>query len=242
MMVQTTARPLTLITGANRGLGHHLARLLAAAGSDLLLVCRRPLSPDQRAALQGGGQAVVELACDLRDPQALAAGLRPLLEARPLHCAINNAGVFSQQEELGLSGLAIGDIIDMTSVNATAPAVISALVQDKLQPGGVLVNVLSDMAFPQTWNGSYPLYCATKAFLWALTVNSATALEARGAKVIGLDPGWMKTDMGGDEAPDDPVEVARGLLSLLAAPQRLDNGRVYGLSDFAEASAMAAEA
>ena len=224
----------TLITGANRGLGFDLARALVAAGENLLLICRTPA--DLPALTQGTLDAnLSQLVCDLRDPQALADQIGEALRDRSVRCVINNAGLFSQDEEHGLCGLRLAAIMEMIAVNATAPAVITSVVQRYLTADAVLVNILSDMAFPESWDGTYPLYRATKAFLWSLTVNTAAELGTRGVKTIGIDPGWMRTDMGGAEAPDDPRAVAAGIVGLLEQPQLLYSGRVYGLRDFAVA-------
>jgi NAD(P)-dependent dehydrogenase (short-subunit alcohol dehydrogenase family) len=231
---QNKSRSCTLITGANRGLGLHLARALILAGEDLLLVCRTPA--DLSALTHGTPDANLDqVVCDLRDPQALADQIGQALRDRSARCVINNAGLFSQDEEHGLRGLRPAAIMDMVAVNATAPAVITGAVQRYLTTDAVLVNILSDMAFPESWDGTYPLYRATKAFLWSLTVNTAAELGVRGVKTIGIDPGWMRTDMGGAEAPDDPREVAAGIVALLKRPQLLNNGTVYGLRDFAVA-------
>lgn len=221
-------RPHVLITGANRGLGLELARQFARRGADLILVNRTPLDPGTLHADHMDG-AVVELLCDLADPGSLPAKLAEALSGRALSIVVNNAGIFYQAEEHGLSGLNLADIARMIAVNATAPALLIAAVAPYLARDAKIVNILSDMAFPETWDGTYPLYRATKAFLWSLTANRAGARDE--TIVIGIDPGWMRTDMGGADAPDDPVEVAAGIVALLDRPDRLSQGRVFGLRE-----------
>lgn len=224
---QAPLTPLTLVTGANRGLGLHLSRALARQGHRLILVCRDGTRmPDLcEPSREDGEHALVS--CDLTRPVGLERQLIAALTGMQLTFVINNASIFSEKEEGGLGDLSAQEIADMVMVNSAAPAIVMHAVEKLLAPGAVVINVLSDMAFPADWDGSYPLYRATKAFLWSLTVNAQVLFARRGAKVIGVDPGWMRTDMGGPNAPNDPVAAASGILGLLRDQQTLQSGAVY---------------
>lgn len=212
--------PCTVITGANRGLGLHLARRLAVPGSDLLLLGRTPS--------EVGGE---HIPCDLGDPHAVATAAEHHLADRSVGLLVNNAGVFSQAEEAGLGGLTPDDLARMLLVNAVAPALLTRAALRRAAPGLLIVNILSDMAFPGDWDGTYPAYRASKALLWSLTVNTNAEAARHGGKAIGIDPGWMRTDMGGPDAPDDPELIADGIAALCARGQALQGGAVYRASD-----------
>ncbi|MGW8142278.1 SDR family NAD(P)-dependent oxidoreductase [Sphingomonas zeae] len=220
----------TIVTGANRGLGLHLARLLASAGHDLVLVGRTPADPGL-GRTGSGSTRLLQVSCDLRDPRSLATALAPHLDGQAVGLLINNAGVFSQAEEHGLSEMEPAAIVDMMLVNAVAPAILSRAVLERPGPGSLIVNILSDMAFPCDWDGTYPAYRASKALLWSLTVNMEAEAARQGGKVIGVDPGWMWTDMGGPEAPDDPALIAAGIVALCERRTELRGGKVYRASD-----------
>jgi NAD(P)-dependent dehydrogenase (short-subunit alcohol dehydrogenase family) len=69
-------------------------------------------------------------------------------------------------------------------------------------------------------DGDYA-YCLSKAALNRAVAKLADDLPFR---VLALHPGWLRTDMGGDEAPDDPETAAARILSLLANPKGPQTG------------------
>ncbi len=87
----------------------------------------------------------------------------------------------------------------------------------------VIANISSGLgSLAGTPGGFSYAYCASKAALNMTTVLMHRELSAERFTVVSLDPGWNRTDMGGAEAPLDPVDTVRAMIAQL---HRLDAGR-----------------
>ena len=73
---------------------------------------------------------------------------------------------------------------------------------------GRVINISSGMGQLNRLNGEYPAYSMSKASLNALTIMFANELQSKGIRVNAICPGWVKTDMGGPDAPRDVSEGA----------------------------------
>ena len=68
-------------------------------------------------------------------------------------------------------------------------------------------------------------YRASKAALNKVMQGLATDLEPEGIAVALVDPGWVRTDMGGVDAENDPIDVAQGVLDIVAQLTVAQTGR-----------------
>ncbi|GGJ69642.1 SDR family oxidoreductase [Streptomyces brasiliensis] len=189
---------VAVVTGANRGLGRHLAaQLLERGAAKVYAGARNPSSVD----LPG----VVPFGLDITDPAAVAKAAEVASDATLL---INNAGVSLHV------GLVSGDMADIRlemetaffgSLNVTrafAPVIAA-------NGGGAVLNVLSILSwahFP-----GYGGYSAAKAAEWAMTNVIRQELAPSGIDVTALHVGYMDTDMSDyvDSADKvDPAQVA----------------------------------
>ncbi|MFB4272791.1 SDR family oxidoreductase [Nonomuraea sp. GTA35] len=203
-----------IITGASRGLGLALARVLAGAGWNLVLTARG--SHDlERAADELGATAIPG---DVTDP----AHVRRLAEAAPeLDLLVNNAGDLGVTPLPPLAIYPLEAFRALLETNVTAPlALVQATLPALRASRGAIVNITSDAATGayEGWGG----YGATKAALEQLSnVLSAEEPELR---VWWADPGEMNTRMladavGAEEAASaaDPAKVAAALHDLVAS-------------------------
>jgi NAD(P)-dependent dehydrogenase (short-subunit alcohol dehydrogenase family) len=189
-------QPLTLITGASRGLGLAMARQCLAAGHRVLTISRHPAD---LAAPAGAG--LEQWSADLADPGPVAARLQAWLAAiDPATLAsatlVNNAGVISQLAPLG--SVPAADLSQALRVGLEAPMLLTAafLNATAAWPLPRRVLLVSSGLGRRAMAGSAS-YCAAKAGLDHLA--RAVALEQAalpyGARIVSLAPGVIDTDM-----------------------------------------------
>jgi NAD(P)-dependent dehydrogenase (short-subunit alcohol dehydrogenase family) len=194
-----------LVTGANRGLGRHLAEQLRDRGATVYAGARNPASVD----LPG----VTPVQLDVTDLDSVAAAARAVDGVAIL---INNAGSSTG------SGLLTGELADIRlemdthffGTLAVARAFAPRLAE---QQGSAMLNVLSALSWLSFPNVG--AYCAAKSAEWSLTNALRQELVEQGTRVSALHVGYMDTDMAkGVEAPkSDPSEVARLALDGMVA-------------------------
>ena len=109
--------------------------------------------------------------------------------------------------------------------NTLGPLMVSQALIPLMQGSGRVVNVSSGMGQLAEMNGGYPGYRLSKAALNALTRILADELEDTSVKVNSVCPGWVKTDMGGPDAPRTPEQGVQTIVWLATLP---DDGPTGG--------------
>ncbi len=218
--------PTVLITGASRGLGLEFARQYRADGWDVIATCRDPVhAPDLVAT---GAEAH---ALDVTDDAALAA-LGRALAGRPIDVLINNAGIFPLQGPDGAFGdLPVAPWMDTLRTNLVAPWKVAETFVANLQAAERPVLATISSLFGSVGASSMPgivIYASSKAGANMVIKALSIELGPRGITCLALNPGWVKTDMGGPHAQLDPEESIAGLRRVIAQATPSDNGRFYG--------------
>ncbi len=211
----THAQPGTiLLAGANRGLGLGLAEAYAGQGWQVIATARSPVKAPQLETLRAGhaGRVTVEQ-LDVADPASVTA-LAGRLGGHKLDVLFVVAGVGSHHAN-GVREVAHEEVARMFVTNATAPVALAESLQDHLAPNATVVFMTSLMgSIASNAGGGMEMYRASKAALNMLA--SCYALRQKSRPVLLLHPGWVRTDMGGDNAPlDVPTSVA-GMLDVVA--------------------------
>jgi NAD(P)-dependent dehydrogenase (short-subunit alcohol dehydrogenase family) len=186
-----------LVTGANRGLGRHLAGQLRDRGAHVYAAARDPQAVD----LPG----VTPIALDITDPASVAAAAAATHDVAIL---VNNAG-----SATGAS-LLTGDLADIrremdTHFFGTLAVTRAFAPQLAVQDNSAVLNVLSVLSW-LSFPGSGG-YCAAKSAEWSLTNALRQELAAQGTRVTALHVGWMDTDMIRhlDVPKSDPAVIAK---------------------------------
>jgi short-subunit dehydrogenase len=198
----STNTPVALITGASKGLGAELARLLAARGNRLILTARGA-GPLRDIADELARQTdVIGLPGDVADPahteRLVTTGLERFGQ---IDLLINNASTIGVSPMPTLDQYPLDTLASVFCTNMLAPLrLIQLVLPDMSSRGaGTIVNISSDaavQAYP-TWGG----YGASKAALEHLSRVLAAELEASGIRVYVVDPGDMDTEMHRDAEP-----------------------------------------
>ena len=196
--------PKVLITGANRGIGLEFARQYSADGWEVVATARQS-NPD----LDSLGVRVEQL-----DMQDLDAVTRLGQGLDRLDLLIANAGTWiPEAADSADDGRAWAD---MLTTNTIAPYLLAkAVLRQVGEMRGKLIALTSGMGSIGESSGGYVPYRTSKAALnmaW-----HALAIEAKGAGVIAavLDPGWVKTRMGGPNAPTPAEQSVREMRALI---------------------------
>ena len=216
-----------LITGANRGIGLEMARQYAAAGWRVHACCRQPeraVALNRLAAASAGGLSVHPL--DVINA-AQVASLPALLGEEPLDLLINNAGVYGQ-DDASFGNTDVRAWLHALQVNAIAPlqimeALVEPVARSRRRVMACMSSKMGSMADNRS-GGSY-VYRSSKAALNAVVMSAAVDLRSRGITVVALNPGWVKTDMGGPGAEIDVTESVDALRAILDRVGPADSGR-----------------
>jgi len=199
----TASTRVAMITGASRGLGEVISRVLAERGYDLVVGARNP-GPLQGVAesISQKGLRVVPVAGDVTDASVRARLVSAAGELGGLDLLVNNA---SELGDIGpLMEFDVQRFGRVFPVNAGAPiALIQLAVPLLAERRGLIVNVTSDAA-----QAAYPgwgPYGASKAALELLTRTLATELRDRGISAVIVDPGDMRTRMHQQAFPLDDI-------------------------------------
>jgi len=220
----------SLVTGANRGIGLELVGQLLRRGDRVFAACRSPgkaLKLTELAGAHPGRLSVLPL--DLNKERSIAELAREVAALTDaLDLLVNNAGVLVSGERYGeLSAKTVNDTV---ATNATG----SLLVAQALTPllarsdDARIVNITSELgSLAATTVFQTPSYAISKAALNMVTRLLAAQLGESGIRVISVNPGWVKTDMGGARAPVAVQASVDGIIKLADGLQRGDNGRFF---------------
>ena len=191
-----------VITGASRGIGAALAAQYEAAGEKVIGTAR------------GAG---VEAVLDVTDPASHVAFARTLKD-RPLDLLICNAGVdLDKGDELETGfGPDLWAQSFATNVTGVFLTVQSLLPNLRAASGAKIAIIASQMGSSTRAPGGSYIYRTSKAAAINLGRNLAVDLKPEGIAVGIYHPGWVRTDMGGNQGEISVTESAQGLVQRIA--------------------------
>lgn len=193
-----------VVTGAARGLGFALTRTLSAQGARVFALARR-------AGPLAGLLGVTHVPFDQSDETAIAASARAL--PGQIDHVIHNAAI--RGDTGGLATFCTADLAQVMQINVAGPLLLTRALLTHLSPDATLAFISSRAgSFTEGHDpdGDYA-YCLSKAALNRAVAKLADDLPYR---VVALHPGWIRTDMGGLAAPDDPFAAAQRIVTLLS--------------------------
>jgi len=195
-----------IITGANRGIGLAITRVLASRGDQVVAVCRETSDELDQLADQ------VITGIDVADANSVSGLTTVLAELCPkVDVLINNAGIFENET---LDNMAFDQIEQQLQINAIAPLRMTMAILPLMSEGGKVANITSRMgSMADNTSGGYYGYRASKAALNAFGKSLAMDLEPRGIAVAQLHPGFVQTRMVNFAGDITPEGAATGLVS-----------------------------
>jgi NAD(P)-dependent dehydrogenase (short-subunit alcohol dehydrogenase family) len=214
--------PNVLITGAGKGLGFELARQYAAEGWH---VFTSVLDANEQERVRALGEHVRTFVADTTK-RATLARMAADLQGTPIDVLICNAGIY------GPVGQAFGEtdyaaweqVLRVNVLGSTAT--IEALIANVEASSRKLIVVMSSRLGSIAWNdGSDPIYRSSKAALNQVVKTLSVDLVGRGVTIVAVSPGWVRTDMGGPDAPLSPEVSINGVRKVIAGLTSKDTGK-----------------
>lgn len=200
----------TLITGANRGIGFEIARQLGKRDFTILAGARsEQKGKDAVKQLQAENIHAHFVQLDVNDAASIQGAYDEIKNQwSKLDVLINNAAILLDEEVPFLETDA--EMLKKTlHVNTVGPYLVIQTFLPLLQSGSRVINVSSGAGQICGGMGTYaPVYSISKTALNAVTCQFAHALKNKGIAVNAVSPGWVRTEMGGSDAPRSVEEGA----------------------------------
>lgn len=225
--------PVAVVTGAYRGLGLETCRQLAARGYRVVLTARREAEGESAAGkLAAAGLDVRFFPLHVTEEPSVLALRKYLGETfGRIDVLVNNAGIFPDPAP-GTPGSSIfdADLTDLRSAFETNTLAALRLCQSLIplmQGRGRVVNVSSGMGQLSDMNGFAPAYRLSKTAMNAVTRIFADELKDTGIKINSVCPGWVRTQMGGNNATRSIEEGAEGIVWAATLPDDGPSGGFF---------------
>lgn len=227
--------PTYFLTGANRGIGLEFARQLSASPRNHIIAAVRSLKNDhsELTALATRFRNVHIIECDVSNTDSIASLSFRVAEiltktGESFNYILNVAGINATSSDTSLS-IDAASLQRHMDVNVLGPAKIVETLRPYLARGAVVVNLTSGLA-SMTVAQSTPKCCTysiSKAAQNMLSLHQARELKRYHCMVICMDPGWVKTRMGGKGAMVEPEVSIAGMLDVIGGLKKEDSGKFF---------------
>jgi NAD(P)-dependent dehydrogenase (short-subunit alcohol dehydrogenase family) len=214
---------VALVTGANKGIGFEVARQLARKRFHVWLGARNPEAGRAAAEKLGVDGTVTFLELDVSDAKSIRRAVEEFSQrADRLDVLVNNAGILLDDDGSALT--ITPEIVENTlRTNTLGPWLVAQAFLPLLEKSDAprIVNVSSGGGqLADGADGWAPAYCVSKTALNGVTTQLGAALPK--FAINSVCPGWVRTEMGGENATRSVAEGASGIVWLAAdAPQDL---------------------
>lgn len=214
-------KQIAIVTGANRGMGREVCRQLGQRGYHVIMTARDPRKGAQALQeLQGEGLDVELRKLDVistEDCQALARYIAENHKA--IDVLVNNAGILpeSRNDTTGRYPAnpfraPASTLMEIINVNTLGAVRLIQALAPYIRDNGRIVNVSSGMGQLSEMNTGHLGYRMSKTALNTVTRIFANEFEPKNVKVNSVCPGWVQTDMGGENANRTPAEGAASIV------------------------------
>lgn len=209
-----------LVVGASRGLGHAMAAEFVKRGWHVIGTVRGPDRTllHELADAHPGRVAIEQL--DVTEPEQIAE-VRDRLAGKRIDILFVNAGTANANQDETIAEISTEEFIRVMVTNALSPMRVVEGLQDCVAPAG-LIGVMSSGqgSIANNTNGGHEVYRGSKAALNQY-MRSYAARHAKDSRALVLmAPGWIRTRLGGPDAPFDMDETVPQIVSTLLAQQR----------------------
>jgi len=210
--------PSILIVGASRGLGYAMAAEFAARGWRVLGTVRAAGTPLHGLAAERPGIVEIE-ALDMTDHDQILA-VRKRLSGRQFDIVFINGGIANRTPEATMAGVSTDEFVHVMVTNVLGAMRAVEAFGSLARPGGVIGVMSSGQgSITNNANGANDVYRASKAALNQSMSSYAGRHAAEGQALVLMAPGWIRTEMGGSNAPSSVEEAMPQIVDVLIAQQ-----------------------
>lgn len=225
------AKRIAIVTGGNRGIGREIARQLAAADLFVVIGVRDAAKREAAvASLKDEGANVAGIELDVTDTPSVRRFVeRVAREHGAPSVLVNNAGVYRETAQARIVDTSTSiwrETIETNLFGAVRMCREVVPLMQKLRYGRI-VNISSGLGQLHQMGEGSAAYRASKAALNALTRTLAAEVAASGILVNSMSPGWVRTDMGGADAPRSVEEGADTAVWLSLLPSNGPTGQFF---------------
>lgn len=245
-----------VVTGTNRGIGLELVKQLAqntAEGAHIYACCREPEGTSAEALrtlpTQYPGKITV-IKLDMSDEDSISAAVHAVsrqIGADGLNLLINNAAVNKPALPAPLSATGKEHMMEVYETNVAGPFILTKLFLPLLQRAAergsaengntmscrrsAIINISTLISSIEKCPETFPVaqmypYRTSKAAMNMLTRCQAEDFKIHNILVTAIHPGWVRTDMGGEEAPLTTQDSVLGMLNVMSSLSNKDSGKL----------------
>jgi NAD(P)-dependent dehydrogenase (short-subunit alcohol dehydrogenase family) len=223
-----TEMPSVLITGASRGLGLEFAHQYLSDGWRVLATCRNPTGAEKLTRLaKNAGDNLTILAIDVTKPEIIREAATQL-DGVAIDLLINCAGITgaSGQRPRNIDYDSWAQVFDVNTMGMRVlESFIGHIARSERR---LVVSITSGMgSLGDNTSGGSIAYRSSKAALNMVMRSAAIDLAPQGISCVVINPGWVKTDMGGLNATLTPQESVSAIRQLITTLGQKDTGKFY---------------
>lgn len=204
-----------LVTGANKGIGYEVVRQLAAKGWRVFLTARDREKGAAAAATLGDRVRFIQM--DVSDETSISQAVQEVsAQTDSLDLLINNAGVLFRDQDRSILDVSVDVLKRCWETNCLGALLVTRAFVPLLRRSrsARIVNVSSEMGRLYPDHEGTPAYSISKTAMNAVTKRFALALRDDHIPVNAICPGFVRSDMGGPNAPRSVEKGASTIVSL----------------------------
>ena len=218
-----------LVTGANRGLGLALAQVGAERGHHIIAGIRDVRQGEDKLSDFEFPKSISIVSLDVTNEDSVIRAAKFVKEQfGSIDAIINNAGILLERDKT-IEELNLDQVQASFDVNLFGPMRIVKHFLSLLLMGDstTIINISSEAgSFDNAYGGDYA-YAGSKTALNMFSQQLSKYVNGNNIQVYAVHPGWIKTDMGGDNAPGNPHDTANGILELIENKRKIDSKYVF---------------
>ncbi|NJD87022.1 MAG: SDR family oxidoreductase [Betaproteobacteria bacterium] len=219
-----------IVTGANRGIGLEIARQLVKEGIRVVMGSRDPVKGERACAALKAGELAVVHPLEVNDTRSVRRFVEFVeREFGAPAILVNNAGTYPEESDAQVVDTKTSLWRETFETNLFGAVRMCREVVPLMQrvAYGRIVNMSSGLGQLSKMGGGSAAYRASKAALNALTATLAAEVKGQGILVNSMSPGWVRTDMGGPDAPRSVEEGADTAVWLALLPSSGPTGQFF---------------